>query len=223
LLLSVCGSRVVAAGLPVMASSPLFLAIDASLDADKVAFSAYTSLSPELGRSGIALFQQLPISVIASEAERAAMDMMLRPGKGAKEAGAALAALAEATYGRRDECDEDTLKAGGSISVGEARGTIVPISKDLDDTHRAMHRLLTLLGASHSYVQDVVSGKRAADPSVGSAMTEALAAVPRLSHETMLRAIKEGMSDLIMTGYLTSLTSAQLGLAERIVASVPVS
>ena len=97
------------------------------------------------------------------------------------------------------------------------------VPRDLESVVRGVTRLATLLEAAQTFVDDVSAGKRAADPAVGASIAEALSAVPRLPAETVAKAVRGGVSDLVMTSFLTSLTAAQLALSERIASAVPLA
>lgn len=211
-----------AAGMATMSDCPVHLAMDASMATDSLPFAAFVNLSDSLANGGLALFEQVPVTVVSSEAERVALDALAASGKTSKGS-AAFAALSEAAYGQRSGLRGVTAEEAGSVSSGASRGTVTGVPRDLESVVRGVTRLATLLEAAQTFVDDVSAGKRAADPAVGASIAEALSAVPRLPAETVAKAVRGGVSDLVMTSFLTSLTAAQLALSERIASAVPLA
>jgi hypothetical protein len=65
------------------------------------------------------------------------------------------------------------------------------------------------------------AGKREPDEAVGRAIAETLNAVPTVDAAGFDRAFTTALRDVLMTSYLTTITGAQMKLAERISAIVP--
>jgi len=81
-----------------------------------------------------------------------------------------------------------------------------------DNLEFTMHKLLDMLETVSGYVTKVLEGKIKGDPSVGRAIANALAAIPRLDSESW----NENIQDTLMIVYLTNLTRTQLALANKI-------
>jgi len=189
------------------------------MTSDALPVAAFVSLNEALASGGLALFEQVPVRVVSSDAERVAMDSLLSASRSG--ASSAMAAMSEAALDRRAVSGGKSAQEAGSVAAGDALGKVSGIPREVDMTGKAIGKLAALLAAAQAYVEDVASGAKPADPAVGTAIGEALAAVPRLPADVAARAVRGEVSDLALAGYLTSLTSAQLSLAERIASAVP--
>jgi len=74
-----------------------------------------------------------------------------------------------------------------------------------------MHKLMDMLETVGTYIGKVLEGKVKGEASVGRAIHNALAAVPKLDSEVW----NENIQDTLMIVYLTNLTRAQLALAQK--------
>ena len=77
-------------------------------------------------------------------------------------------------------------------------------------------KLLGLLEKVSQYADDVVEGKITPNHEVGKKLAEALATVPSISQKDFATAFNNALQDLLMVVYLTSLTRAQLQIAEKL-------
>lgn len=59
-----------------------------------------------------------------------------------------------------------------------------------------------------------------ADPAVGQALAETIAAVPHVDAEVFSQTFSASVHDLLMVVYLTNITRAQLAVAEKLNATV---
>lgn len=142
-------------------------------------------------------FEALPTTIVATPEERVGIDAMLA------HAG---------------------LVPTGSSSSSAASGTgseLTDVVPDVAALEASMRRLQSLLDASLAYVEDVASGKRPADETIGRAIADTLAAVPTIDAASFEASFSGAVQDLLMVSYLASITNAQMKLAERIASSVP--
>lgn len=85
----------------------------------------------------------------------------------------------------------------------------------------SMGQLLQLLETTSSYVDDVVDGRRPADPTVGRAISNVMAQVPRILPASRFETVfHENLQDLLMVTYLSNLTRTQLDIAEKLQTSL---
>lgn len=212
--------RDIAGAMPGMADCPILLTIDASLRTYGVPFYAYTAIpSAELAGTGIAMLQQMPVAVSASDAERTAVSALLAPSVATA---AAAAAAGPGSGAVRQKLVLKSASGAASVATGVLAGSTVTRPDDLAATVAAMSQVSALLAAAEQHVGEVVAGRREGDPTIGTAVAAALASVPRLPPSAAAAAVADGVSDLAMTSYLTSLTTAQIALSDRISGAVKI-
>ena len=68
----------------------------------------------------------------------------------------------------------------------------------LDSLLRSMHRLRSMLDTVGEYVDQVTTGAKPADPMLGRAIADALAAVPRIEPAKFDRMFNASLQDLLM-------------------------
>jgi hypothetical protein len=203
-----------------MADCPILVTVDASLITPGIPFSVYTALpASELTGRRIAFLQQIPSSVTATDAERSAISALLNPT--ITSASAAAAAVHESGAVRQRLVLKGTAGTA-SVATGKLAGTTASRPDEMAATVAAMAQVSALLGAAEKHVGEVVDGTRDADPTIGAAVAAALASVPRLPSSAAAEAVASGVSDLAMTSYLTSLTTAQIALSDRIAGAVKI-
>jgi translation initiation factor 3 subunit F len=88
---------------------------------------------------------------------------------------------------------------------------------DLEALEEAITRLHDVLEATADYVGDVIAGKQPADPKMGRELAEAVASIPPMRSDVFDQIFNNGMQDLLMVSYLSSLTQAQLSIAEKLI------
>ncbi|KDO32997.1 hypothetical protein SPRG_02688 [Saprolegnia parasitica CBS 223.65] len=91
------------------------------------------------------------------------------------------------------------------------------LPSDLEALEQAIVRLHELLATSAAYVGDVVAGKQAANPKLGRELAEAVASIPPMHADVFDQIFNNGMQDLLMVSYLSSLTQAQLSISEKLI------
>ncbi|CAL8087499.1 unnamed protein product [Calicophoron daubneyi] len=72
--------------------------------------------------------------------------------------------------------------------------------------------LITMLEQVISYVEDVLSGKRPADPNIGRAIAQLIFSIPKLDPAQLESLINSSYKDLLMITYLTNLIRTHLKL-----------
>lgn len=137
------------------------------------------------------VFQEVKCNVVATPEARVAIDAILRATSTASTAG------------------------------GAALPPTADVQPELGTLETSMKRLRDLLDSTLSYVDDVVAGKREGDEAIGRAIGDTLASVPAVDAAGFERSFTTALRDVLMSSYLTSITAAQMKLAERIAAVVP--
>lgn len=177
-------------------AKPVHLCVDTRLFVDRIGTQAYISTKNNLTDPLLISFETLKTNVIAVPEARVGIDAMLRnTGHGSTGA--------------------STQPTPPSLS------TATELMPDIEALESSMHRLKGLLDAALAYVDDVVGGHRAPDEAVGRAIADTLNAVPTVDAAGFDRAFTTALRDVLMTSYLTTITSAQMKLAERITSIVP--
>ncbi|KAG9398113.1 Eukaryotic translation initiation factor 3 subunit F [Aphanomyces cochlioides] len=93
------------------------------------------------------------------------------------------------------------------------------LPSDLEALERAITRLHTILSQSADYVGDVIAGKIPANPKICRDLADAVASIPPIRSDVFDQIFNNGLQDLLMVSYLSSLTQAQLSIAEKLINS----
>ncbi|CAL4162847.1 unnamed protein product, partial [Meganyctiphanes norvegica] len=93
--------------------------------------------------------------------------------------------------------------------------TVEPAS-DLHQIAEASASMETTLEALITYVEDVLSGKVAADSYIGRELTKMVKQVPKMSHHDFEEMLNTNMKDLLMVIYLSQLTKVNVSLNEKL-------
>ncbi|XP_065839730.1 eukaryotic translation initiation factor 3 subunit F-like [Oscarella lobularis] len=92
----------------------------------------------------------------------------------------------------------------------------VALGSDLNHVVNSAEKMLHLLQQIIDYVDNVLSGKIAADSSVGRMLFDAVANVPHINTEEFEAMMTSSMEDLLTVVYLASLSRSQLALGEKL-------
>merc|ERR1711893_103812 len=87
---------------------------------------------------------------------------------------------------------------------------------DLQQISATCRRLQDMLTNVTQYVDDVISGKSAADTSTGRLLMDLVSRVPKIEPEAFEEMLNSNMKDLLMVVYLSNLTKTQLMLYEKL-------
>merc|ERR1711893_424097 len=87
---------------------------------------------------------------------------------------------------------------------------------DLQQISATCRRIQDMLTNVTQYVDDVISGKSAADTSTGRLLMELVSRVPKIEPEAFEEMLNSNMKDLLMVVYLSNLTKTQLMLNEKL-------
>jgi len=87
---------------------------------------------------------------------------------------------------------------------------------EISNLERSLEKLLELLQVIRDSVDEVVTGSKEGDSSVGRFLTETLSTVPMVDTEAFSTAFGDSMRDLLMVVYLSKLTQTQLHIAEKL-------
>jgi len=167
------------------------LVVDTSLAQGKapVAIKAYVSTAVNIGGAPVAnVFHQVKVDVVASAPERVCLDRMIR--------------------------GQDPASAWAQP---ETRAVVRPSAEgSREDLEASVARLLGMLEEVADFVDRVVEGKEAGDSAVGCQIADALSTVPRVRPELFDSTFSGGLQDLLMVSYLSTLTKANLAVAEKL-------
>ena len=87
---------------------------------------------------------------------------------------------------------------------------------DLSSLDSSLAKLEALLDRAHSYADDVCSGSRDPDSSIGRFLSESLSAVPHLPQEQLASLFDETSQDLGVVLMLSQMTRTHTNIAERL-------
>jgi translation initiation factor 3 subunit F len=90
---------------------------------------------------------------------------------------------------------------------------------ELANLQASMQRLLDMVEVAAEYVDQVVAGTVKADDETGRRIADTLASVPRIRPEVFDKIFNDGLQDLLMVAYLSSLTKSQLAIAAQLTVS----
>jgi len=97
-------------------------------------------------------------------------------------------------------------------------GDVLSVPSEMDALESAMKKLYSLLETSSKYVDDVVAGKIAnPDSRIARHLADALNAIPHTKPHEFNKMFNNSLQDLLMVSYISSLTQAQLCMAEKLV------
>ncbi|XP_014673026.1 PREDICTED: eukaryotic translation initiation factor 3 subunit F-like [Priapulus caudatus] len=104
-----------------------------------------------------------------------------------------------------------------SIAKGKynVKRTVNMVS-DLQRVTEASSHIQEMMDTVISYVDDVINGRTAPDPSMGRYLAELVSKVPQIEQEEFEQMLNANMKDLLMVVYLSNLTATQLALSEKI-------
>ncbi|KAK7879844.1 hypothetical protein WMY93_033492 [Mugilogobius chulae] len=91
------------------------------------------------------------------------------------------------------------------------------LTSDLSQVAGAAARVQDMLTTVLAYIEDVLSGKVAADNCVGRFLMDLVNKVPTISAEDFQNMLNSNINDLLMVTYLSNLTQAQIALNVKLV------
>lgn len=93
---------------------------------------------------------------------------------------------------------------------------VIGLSSDLQQVGSASARIQDTLTMVLQYAEDVLSGKVAADNTVGRFLMDLINQVPKISPEDFETMLNSNINDLLMVTYLANLTQSQIALNEKL-------
>lgn len=93
---------------------------------------------------------------------------------------------------------------------------VIGLSSDLQQVGSASARIQDTLTMVLQYAEDVLSGKVAADNTVGRFLMDLINQVPKISAEDFETMLNSNINDLLMVTYLANLTQSQIALNEKL-------
>ncbi|UYV81356.1 EIF3F [Cordylochernes scorpioides] len=92
----------------------------------------------------------------------------------------------------------------------------VKCSPDLDNIYDATKKTQEMLGATISYIDDILMGKIAPDNHIGRQLMDLVQSVPQMDPDDFHNMFNSNMNDLLMVIYLGQLARSNLTLHERL-------
>lgn len=80
----------------------------------------------------------------------------------------------------------------------------------------SMKKLCDMVDQAARYTESVVNGKVDMDPKVGRELANAMECIPKLPENIVDQVLHNGLQDLLMVNYLSSLTQAQVAISEKL-------
>ena len=106
---------------------------------------------------------------------------------------------------------------GRAWAEPETRAVVRPSAEgSREDLEGSVAQLLGMLESVSDFVDQVVAGEVAGDGALGCRIAEALSTVPRVRPELFESTFNGSLQDLLMVSYLSSLTKANLAVAEKL-------
>jgi len=93
----------------------------------------------------------------------------------------------------------------------------IEMKADLEHVTMMSKRVIDMLEAVISYVDDVLTGRIAADNMIGRLLMDLVHSVPQMDPQQFDSMINSNMKDLLMVVYLSQLTKSQLAINEKLV------
>ncbi|CAM9432821.1 unnamed protein product [Chrysoparadoxa australica] len=95
---------------------------------------------------------------------------------------------------------------------------LAAVESDATKLEASMKRLLAMLKQATAYVDGCCDGSITPDPAMGRSIADSLAVVLRMKPEEFAKLFDNNLQDLLMIGFLSSITKTQLALAEKLTA-----
>lgn len=174
---------------------PVHLLLDLGLGERRMSCTAYVSSGLTLGSTRLGtIFRDIRLSIINGESDRVGIENLVK------------------------------MTSGGPGGVGGA-GTSGASSaaEALDNVEQTVKKLLRTLDGVVEYVDEVVKGTQTAEPDVVRLLQQLVAAAPRLPTDSFDKMFSTQVQDMLTIVYLANLTRTQLALAEKFLASSPVT
>merc|ERR1712228_1911 len=92
----------------------------------------------------------------------------------------------------------------------------ITLPQNLDQIDEAAGRMEQQLANVTAYVEEVLAGKRPADPEIGRYLLELTNSVPQMDATEIDTLLTSHMNDLLMVTYLSNLIKTQLHLNEKL-------
>mmetsp|Transcript_31658 Transcript_31658/g.51428 ORF Transcript_31658/g.51428 Transcript_31658/m.51428 type:complete len:304 (+) Transcript_31658:13-924(+) len=108
------------------------------------------------------------------------------------------------------------VTTGGTDSERKSPFTPATMLSEMENLTYSLRELLHLLDTVSEYVDQVVAGKERSTPEIGSAIKDALAAIPRIDMEMFTRMFNQKTENMLMILYLTNIIRTQVTLTNRI-------
>jgi len=168
---------------------PVHVTVDLQRENVRVVVSGHVGISLTLGQTVGSLFYPIEATISGDETEKLALEMLSR---------AAGTVSAPSTSGAHSATTDGVVLA----ELGHVDG--------------ALRRLAEQLRALQRHASRIANGDIESDAKLGTALFDAVQAMPSVEPATFDRLFNNGVQDLLMVSYLAKLSRAQLALAQSI-------
>lgn len=103
-----------------------------------------------------------------------------------------------------------------SMAGGDGPQELVPLRSEVDTSQWRMCKLLDAIDKMRAYIEQIESGAIKPNPTIGRALADALASIPKPDTAQLNQMLDSNMQDMLMASYLSNLTRAQLALSEKL-------
>lgn len=188
----------------------VLLKVDTTLGSGALSIRAYSSRVLQLEGEELAReFQEIPCEVKSTEAERVGLDLLTQedaqvPGSCSQRQAAEPQGEGPTTNGPASEAAGAQLSQLSSADASAAA---------LDES---LAHLEASLEAAASYAEAVAAGKTPPVASVGRALAEVVASVPRLTPEDLEATMSAARGDVVLAHYFAGLVRAHIALADKL-------
>jgi translation initiation factor 3 subunit F len=170
--------------------NPIHIVVDTTLAGDTMSVRGFNSVPLSLGDMSLAnMFREVQVDLTVTDAESTCLYHMIHSQQPAGSS-----------------ADKPWASSEILSAVPTQRATV----------NAAMNQLLVVLDDVQRYVDSVVDNKNPAVAEYGMKIADAIAALQSVRPEEFNSVLQEKIQDLLMVSYISSLTSTQLQLSEKI-------
>ena len=174
--------------------NPIHIVVDTTLAGETMSVRGFTSAPLALGDLSLAnMFREMQVDLTVTDAESTCLYHMIHSQSTAPQSSS--------------QADSSQWATSEILSS-------VPTQRDT--VNAAMKKLLVVLDDVQKYVDSVVGMKNPAVAEYGMKIADAIAALQTVRPEEFNNVLQEKIQDLLMVSYISSLTSTQLQISEKI-------
>ena len=182
--------------------NPIHLVVDTALAGDTMSVRGFTSSPLALGDLSLAnMFREMQVDLTVTDAESTCLYHMIHAQSATSGAGAG---------------PQSSGSHAGKAAKWTSSEILSSVPSQRDTVNAAMKQLLVVLDDVQKYVDSVVGMQSPAVAEYGMKIADAIAALQSVRPEEFNSVLQEKIQDLLMVSYISSLTSTQLQISEKI-------